>query len=194
MSYLAGSVDLMVTEEKKDTLESLGILYLSGAIDDSKSESLCKQIIELNRKPLECIQLIINSPGGSVHAGFALLDIMEWSRLPIRTTGLGHIASMALMVFMAGDKGHRVVTPRVSIMSHQFSSLSFGNYSDLVARRKEEELIHRRIVDHYRQHTRLKADEQLRERLLAGVDCWLTAEEAIEVGIADIIETRGGRR
>jgi ATP-dependent Clp protease protease subunit len=182
----------MATEEKKQqALEDLGIIYLSGRIDDAKSEQICKQIIELNARTLDCIQLIINSAGGGVHAGFALLDVMEWSRLPVRTTALGMVASMALLVFMAGEKGHRVVTPRVAILSHRYWWWNVGNHSELIARRKEEDLTHRRILEHYARHTRLKTEEALHEKLLRDVDAWLTADEAVECGIADIVENRG---
>ena len=178
-------------DEKKDRgLDEYGILYVSGEIGGGTSETVCRKIIEMNLRSLDCIQLIMNSPGGSVHDGFAILDVMEWSRLPVRTTGLGMLASMALLIFMAGAKGHRVITPRVSILSHRFSWWTFGNHSELVARRKEEDLTHARILEHYRTHTRLKTDEEIHKHLLRDVDTWLSASEAVELGIADVIENR----
>jgi ATP-dependent Clp protease protease subunit len=177
--------------DKKSVLDENGILYVGGSIDDGKAEELCKKIIEYNTRALDCIQLVINSPGGSVHSGFAVLDVMEWSRLPVYTTGLGMIASMALLIFMAGAKGHRVITSRVSILSHRFAWWSFGTHSELIARRKEEDLTHRRILDHYRQHTKLKTDDEVQAALLRDVDTWLTAEEAVQHGIADLVEARG---
>jgi ATP-dependent Clp protease protease subunit len=176
-------------EEKKIRgLDRYGILYLSGEIDGTKSESVCTKIIEMNLRPLDCIQLILNSPGGSVPDGFAILDVMEWSRLPIRTTGLGMLASMALLIFMAGEKGHRVLTPRVSILSHRFSWWSFGKHSELIARRKEEDLTHARILEHYRRHTKVTTAEELQKTLLGDTDTWLSADEALAYGIADTIE------
>ncbi|MDZ4695811.1 MAG: ATP-dependent Clp protease proteolytic subunit [Deltaproteobacteria bacterium] len=184
----------MKNEDKnRDGLEDLGILYLSGSLDDHKSEALSKQIIEMNMRTLDSIQLIINSPGGSVSAGFALLDVMAWSRLPIRTTGLGQIASMGLMVFMAGTPGHRVITSRVSILSHRFSWWAVGNHSELLMQRKEIDLTHQRILAHYRQHTRLKTDDAIQTHLLRDVDSWLTPDEAVKFGIADIIEAGGAK-
>ena len=117
--------------EKQDNnqgkgLKDYGIIYLSGIIEDSVSENVCKEIIEYNiSEKLDHIQLIINSVGGSCHAGFAIIDIMEWSRLPIYTTGIGMIASMGLLVFMTGQKGRRVITPRTSILSHRYSAMSW---------------------------------------------------------------------
>jgi ATP-dependent Clp protease, protease subunit len=113
---------------------------------------------------------------------------MGWSRLPVRTTGLGMLASMALLIFMAGNKGHRVITPRVSILSHRYSWWVMGKHSELIARRKEEDLTHTRIVDHYLRHSNIKTVDELHKSLLCDVDKWLTAEEAVTFGLADIIE------
>lgn len=177
-------------DKKSRSLEQYGILYLSGDIDAAKSETVCTKIIELNLRPLDCIQLVLNSPGGSVTDGFAIIDVMEWSRLPVRTTGLGMLASMALLIFMAGAKGHRVLTPRVSILSHRFAWWSFGKHSELLARRKEEDLTHARILDHYRRYTGIGSDEDLQKTLLGDTDTWLSADEAVAYGIADAIENR----
>jgi ATP-dependent protease ClpP protease subunit len=59
----------------------------------------------------ELLNLIITSPGGDLNAAFALIDTMRGSAIPIRTIGLGQIASAGLMIFIAGDKGHRLLTP-----------------------------------------------------------------------------------
>lgn len=182
----------MVEDSKtKDSLDELGIIYVGGEITPERSEQICRKIIELNGRAHDCIQIILNSPGGSVHAGFAVIDVMEWSRLPVRTTALGMIASMSLLIFMAGQKGHRVVTPRVSILSHRFAWWNFGKHSELIARRKEEDLTHKRILDHYLAHTALKTTEQVHNTLLGDTDLWLTAEESVRHGIADLIENRG---
>ena len=124
---------------KEGSLKDRGIIYLSGVIGSGTAERICSEIIEINAgRTVDMIQLLVNSPGGSVPDGFAILDIMEWSTLPIRTTGLGVLGSMALLVFMAGAKGNRVLTPRVSVLSHRYSWWVFGNHSELLARRKEE--------------------------------------------------------
>ena len=71
------------TEEKKG-LKDYGIIYISGSIDDGTSAEVCREIIEINvAGEVDTIQLIINSAGGSCYAGFAIIDIMEWSRIPI---------------------------------------------------------------------------------------------------------------
>ena len=175
--------------KKEKGLSDYGIIYLSGAIEDGTSESVCKEIIEYNISgKIDHIQLIINSSGGSCPAGFAIIDIMEWSRLPIYTTGIGMIASMALLVFMTGTKGRRVITPRTSMLSHRYSSMTWGNHSQLLATRKEQDLEHDRIVDHYLSYSGIQSKEELEKYLLRDVDTWLTPEEAVKFGLVDLVE------
>ncbi|MBT0652345.1 ATP-dependent Clp protease proteolytic subunit [Geomobilimonas luticola] len=176
-------------EQKESGLNDYGIIYLSGPINGGTAEAVSKQIIEYNIKgEVNQIQMIINSPGGSCPAGFSIIDIMEWSRIPIYTTGIGMIASMGLLVFMTGEKGRRVITPRTSILSHRFSAFNFGNHSQLIAGRKEEDLEHERIINHYLTYSNIKDRKELESYLLRDVDTWLAPNEAIEHGIADIIE------
>lgn len=182
-------------EEKEKGLQDYGIIYISGAICEDAAASACKEIIECNIKAeVNQIQLIINSPGGSCPAGFSIIDIMEWSRIPVYTTGVGIVASMALLVFMTGERGHRVITPRTSILSHRYSAFSFGNHSQLIAGRKEQDLEHERIINHYLNYSGMKNREELEKFLLRDVDTWLTPEEAIEYGLADVIETLGKKK
>jgi len=182
-------------EKKENGLNDYGIIYISGAINGDTAESVCKEIINLNIKgEVNQIQLIINSPGGSCPAGFSIIDIMEWSRIPIYTTGIGMIASMGLLVFMTGEKGHRVITPRTSILSHRFSAFNFGNHSQLIASRKEEDLEHERILQHYLTYSNLNDRNELEKHLLRDVDTWLTSVEAVNYGLADVIEPLRNRQ
>jgi ATP-dependent Clp protease protease subunit len=170
-------------------LDDFGIIYVSGPLDAAAAENVCKEIIQHNIKgEVDQIQMVINSPGGSCPAGFSIIDIMEWSRIPIYTTGIGMIASMGLLVFMTGEKGRRVITPRTSILSHRFSAFSAGSHSQLIAGRKEEDLEHERILQHYLAYSNIKDKAELEKYLLRDVDTWLTPEEAIQHGIADRIE------
>jgi ATP-dependent Clp protease protease subunit len=180
----------MKTSEKNGEREhESGILYLFGEIETAQAASVCERVIRANvEAEVPHIQMIINSPGGALSAGFAIIDIMEWSQIPVYTTGIGMIASMGLLLFMAGEKGHRVVTPRTSILSHRYSALAVGKHSDLVAGRKEQDLAHNRIINHYLQHTALKTEAELVKTLLRDADTWLTPEEAVRYGIADVVQ------
>jgi ATP-dependent Clp protease, protease subunit len=175
--------------KKEKGLSDYGIIYLSGSIEDGTSESVCKEIIEYNISgKTDHIQMIINSSGGSCPAGFAIIDIMEWSRIPIFTTGIGMIASMALLVFMTGTRGRRVITPRTSMLSHRYSSMTWGNHSQLLATRKEQDLEHDRIIDHYLRYSGIQSKKELEKYLLRDVDTWLAPDEAVKLGLVDLVE------
>lgn len=176
-------------EREEKGLSDYGIIYLSGAINEGTAESVCKEIIEYNIKGnINQVQMVINSPGGTCTAGFSIIDIMEWSNIPIYTTGIGIIASMGLLIFMAGEKGHRVITPRTSILSHRFSAMNMGNHSQLIAGRREEDMLHERILNHYMTYSNIKDRKELEKYLLRDVDTWLSTEEAVQLGIVDVVE------
>jgi ATP-dependent Clp protease protease subunit len=176
-------------EREERGLNEFGIIYLSGVINDGSAEQMCKEIIEHNIKgDVGQIQMIINSPGGACASGFSIIDIMEWSQIPVYTTGIGIVASMALIIFMTGEKGRRVLTARTSILSHRFSGVSFGNHSQLIAGRKEEDMAHDRVIQHYLTYSGVKERAELEKYLLRDVDTWLTPEEAVQHGLADVVE------
>lgn len=130
--------------------------------------------------------LMICSEGGDLQCAFALIDVMRSSRIPIKTVGLGQIASSGLLIFMAGTPGRRTLTPNTSILSHQFSWYNEGKSSELFATMREFELTHRRMVEHYRRCTGL-SDDRIKEKLLPPNDVWLSAEEARELNVCDAI-------
>ena len=167
-----------------------GIYYFADGFTYESTKPVVNWIIEKNllpdsERPKE-LTLIINSPGGSVHAAFGLIDVMKGSALPIKTVGLGMIASCGVLTFMAGTKGKRVLTNNTSILSHQYSWGSGGKEHELFARVKEFELSSERMLQHYKKCTGL-SEKKIREILLPAEDVWLTAEEAVKHGIADAI-------
>ena len=147
-------------------------------------------IIEMNfsEEPPEALNLIICSPGGLLCPAFALVDIMRGSSIPVRTIGLGEIQSAGLMIFMAGTKGHRILTKNTSIMSHQYSSGTVGKQHELIASTKDFELIGERLLSHYKKCTGL-SEKDIRKLLLPPTDVYLTAEEALKYGICDAVKT-----
>jgi ATP-dependent Clp protease, protease subunit len=134
------------------------------------------------------LTLVINSPGGEVDAAFALIDIMKGSAIPVHTVGLGQIGSCGLLVFISGHKGSRLITPMTSILSHQYSWGSMGKEHELLSRVKEFELTSQRIMRVYKHCTGL-SETKIREVLLPAQDVWLSADEAIQHGLADSIKS-----
>jgi len=132
----------------------------------------------------ELLNLVITSPGGDLNAAFAIIDAMRGSAMPIRTIGLGQIASAALMVFIAGAKGYRILTPNTSILSHQYSWGAFGKEHELFATVKEFDLTTKKMISHYRKCTGMQ-EKKIREVLLPPQDIWLSPQESKEMGLCD---------
>ena len=134
------------------------------------------------------LTLGICSPGGDLNACFALIDVMKGSKIPIRTIGMGMIASCGLLMFISGEKGRRVLTPNTSILSHQYSWGSFGKEHELFAVVKEYDLTTERMVNHYKKCTGL-SEKDIRKYLLPPQDVWLSAKEAKKLGLCDSIKS-----
>ena len=133
------------------------------------------------------LTLGICSPGGDLNACFALVDVMKGSKIPIRTIGMGMIASCGLLMFISGEKGRRILTPNTSILSHQYSWGSYGKEHELFAQVKEYDLTTERIVNHYKKCTGL-SEKDIRKYLLPPHDVWLSAKEAKKLGLCDKIQ------
>jgi ATP-dependent Clp protease protease subunit len=129
---------------------------------------------------------MICSEGGELAPAFALIDVMKNSKIPIKTVGLGQIASCGLLIFLSGTPGRRVLTPNTSILSHQFSWGSEGKAHELFATVKEFELIQHRMINLYKSSTNLD-EETIKKVLLPAQDVYLSAEEALSYGICDHI-------
>jgi ATP-dependent Clp protease protease subunit len=153
----------------------------------------CKQAVEwifeanFSEETPDRLNMVITSPGGDLNAAFALVDTMRGSSIPIRTIGLGQIASAGLMIFIAGEAGQRILTPNTSILSHQYSWGAFGKEHELFAQIKEFDLTTKRMIAHYKKCTGLKED-QIREYLLPPQDVWLSAQEAKKLGLCDDVK------
>jgi ATP-dependent Clp protease protease subunit len=130
--------------------------------------------------------LMICSEGGDMSTAFALIDVMRSSLIPVKTVGLGQIGSAGLLIFLAGTRGRRFLTPNTSILSHQFSWGSDGKVHELFATMKEFELTQKRMVEHYKLCTGLDESE-IRTALLPPHDVWLSAQEALALNICDAI-------
>lgn len=135
----------------------------------------------------EMMNLIITSPGGDLNAAFALIDAMRGSAIPIRTIGLGQIASAGLMIFIAGEHGQRVLTPNTSILSHQYSWGAFGKEHELFATVKEFDLTTKKMIAHYKKCTGM-TETMIREVLLPPQDIWLSSAEAKKHGLCDHVK------
>jgi ATP-dependent Clp protease protease subunit len=173
-----------------EALQESGIYVF---MDDVTSESV-KPIIEwilyenyISKIRKTELLLMVCSEGGDLSAAFALIDTMKSSKIPIKTVGLGLIASCGLLIFISGVKGRRFLTPNTSILSHQFSAGSEGKSHELFAIMREFELTNKRILDHYKVCTGL--DESIiMSQLLPAQDVWLDHDAALKLNLCDFIE------
>jgi ATP-dependent Clp protease protease subunit len=172
-----------------NNLTSNGVYVLMEDINMESCRECIKWIMNHNLADVRLpkLTLIINSPGGDVHAAFALIDTIKASSIPIKTVGLGLIASCGFLIFIAGQKGQRILTPNTSILSHQYSWGSHGKEHELFARVKEFELSTKRMINHYKKCIGMN-ENQIREILLPPQDVWLDAKEALKLKICDKIE------
>jgi ATP-dependent Clp protease protease subunit len=170
-------------------LNDHGMMVLMGGIDTDSVKPVIEWILHENfvkKKKLKELLLMICSEGGDLEPAFALIDVIKASRIPVKTVGLGQIASCGLLIFLAGTKGRRVLTPNTSVLSHQFSWGSAGKAHELFATVKEFELTQQRMVRHYQESTGLD-EETIKQVLLPPQDIYLSAEEALSYNICDAI-------
>lgn len=169
------------------SLQDTGIYVFMGEISTESVKPVVEWILQENfatKKRRKELLLMLCSEGGDMSSAFALIDVMRSSRVPVKTVGLGQIASAALMIFLAGAPGRRVLTPNTSILSHQFNWGSDGKAHELFATIKEFELTQQRMLALYQQCTGL-SEEVIRQKLLPPHDVWLDAQEALSLNICD---------
>ena len=166
-----------------------GVVVFMGDVTVETMSPLIDWILAENYKEKKKKELTLGicSRGGDLNACFALVDVMKGSKIPIKTVGLGMIASCGLLMFITGTKGRRVLTPNTSILSHQYSWGSIGKEHELFARVKELELTTERMINHYKKCTGLK-EADIRKYLLPAHDVWLGAKEAKKLGLCDKVE------
>ena len=173
----------------QQALADSGMYVFMGDVDEESIKPVVEWLLYENyvtKKKKKELLLMVCSNGGDIGPAFALIDVMMSSAIPVKTVGLGTIASAGLLIFLTGSKGRRVLTPNTSILSHQFSWYNEGKAHELFATMKEFELTQARMVAHYEACTGLSREE-IRSNLLPPQDVWLSAQEALALNICDDI-------
>jgi len=159
------------------------IIFLGSEVRDENANAICAQILLLAAEdPDKDIFLYINSPGGSVSAGMAIYDTMQYVKNDVATLAMGLAASMGQFLLAAGASGKRYATPHARIMMHQPSGGLGGSASDI--RIQAEQMLHvkKQMAELIAQHTGRTIEEIERD---SDRDRWFTAEEALEYGFVD---------
>ncbi len=180
------------TEGKTVTPEDSDIYLFMSPVNEETCRDLIAFIIGkyFDSPKAKYLHRLIISLGGDLNSAFAVIDIIRGSPIPIRTVGLGTIASAAFAIFIAGENGHRSLTPNTSILSHQYSWGMYGKEHELFSTVKEYELTTKRMINHYKKCTGL-TEKKVRDYLLPAHDVWLSATEAKKLGICDSIKQMG---
>ncbi len=163
------------------------IVFLGSEVRDDNANAICAQLLLLAAEdPAADIFLHINSPGGSVDAGMAIYDTMNYIEPDVATVGMGLAASMGQFLLCAGAKGKRYALPHARIMMHQPSGGMGGSASDIKIQAQQSLHIKKVLFELISQHTG-QALEQVEHD--ADRDRWFTAPEAKDYGFIDHVIT-----
>jgi ATP-dependent Clp protease protease subunit len=159
------------------------IIFLGTAIDDSVANAIVAQMLFLESEdPDKDIQIYINSPGGSVTAGLAIYDTMQFVKNDIVTYCIGQAASMGAHLLAAGTKGKRFALPSARIMIHQPSGGAQGQASDIEITFKEIQRLKDNLAAALAKHTNQPLKKIIKDM---DRDYFMSADEAMEYGLID---------
>jgi ATP-dependent Clp protease, protease subunit len=166
------------------------IVFLGAPVDDTVSNIIIAQLLFLQAEdPDKDIYLYVNSPGGSVYAGLAIYDTLQYMSAPVNTMCMGMAASMAAVLLAAGTKGKRSALPNSRIMIHQPSGGSQGTAADIEIAAKEILYARERLNSILAKHT-----GQTPEKIAEDVDRdrFLSPQEAKDYGLIDNVVSHRG--
>jgi len=184
------------TDQRTDIYNRLlrnRIVTLGTDVNDEIANVICAQLLYLEGEdPAKDIWLYINSPGGSVTAGMAIYDIMQFVSCDVATVCMGLGASMGQFLLCAGAKGKRYALPHARIMMHQPSGGLRGQAADIAIQAEQMVYTKRTLAERIAHHTGQTVEQILED---SERDRWFTAEQAKDYGIIDnVIVKRGEMR
>ncbi len=182
---------LTLSDSVYERLLQQRIIVLGQQVDDDIANRIAAQMLLLAAEdPKSDIQLYINSPGGSVSAGMAIFDTMEFIPCDVATFAMGMAASMGQFLLSAGARGKRYALPHARIMMHQPSSGVGGQESDIVIQAEQSRLLKRELAELIAEHT-----GQTVEKVTADSerDRWFRAKDALAYGFVDHVISRAGQ-
>jgi ATP-dependent Clp protease protease subunit len=164
------------------------IIFLGSVVEDEMANTICAQLLLLAaEEPSRDIALYINSPGGSVSAGMAIYDTMQYVGNDVATYAMGLAASMGQFLLCAGAPGKRYSLPHARIMMHQPSGGIGGTASDIAIQAEQMLYTKRTMQERIAFHTGQSVDQIERD---SDRDRWFTADEAKDYGFVDSVVSR----
>ncbi|MGP4111652.1 ATP-dependent Clp protease proteolytic subunit [Streptomyces sp. 4N509B] len=162
------------------------IIFLGQPVDDDVANRITAQLLLLAAEPDRDIYLYINSPGGSISAGMAIYDTMQYIKNDVVTIAMGLAASMGQFLLTAGAPGKRYALPNADILIHQPSAGLAGSATDIKIHAEQLLRTKRRMTKLSAQHSGVSEEQWERD---ADRDRWFTAEEARDYGLLDEVIT-----
>ena len=168
------------------------IIFLGTPVDDQIANLIVAQLLHLeSEEPDKDIFIYINSPGGSVYAGLAIYDTMQFVKPDVQTICVGIAMSMGALLLAGGAKGKRMALPNAKILIHQVSSGFQGQATDIEIQARETINMKRRMEEIFAHHTDQPLDKVSRDMER---DYFMTSQEAQEYGIIDtVVSSRDSR-
>jgi ATP-dependent Clp protease, protease subunit len=165
------------------------IIFLGTPVDDQIANLIVAQLLHLESEdPDKDIAIYINSPGGSVYAGLAIYDTMQFIKPPVQTICVGIAMSMGALLLAGGAEGKRMALPNAKILIHQVWGGFQGQASDIEIHARETIALKRKLEEIMARHTSQELDKVARDM---DRDYFMTAQEAKDYGIIDnVIEHR----
>ena len=167
------------------------IIFLASVVEDSMANAIAAQMLLLAAEdPEKDIYLYINSPGGSISAGMAIYDTMQYIKNDVATVAMGLAASMGQFLLCAGAPGKRYALPHARIMMHQPSGGIGGTASDIKIQAEQMAFTKKKMAELIALHTGQKAETITAD---SDRDRWFTADEAKEYGFVDHVVRSAGQ-
>ena len=164
------------------------IIFLDGAIDDAVADIVIAQMLYVeSQDPEKDVSLYINSPGGSVTAGLAIYDAMQYIRPDVVTICIGQAASMGAILLAAGAPGKRYSLPSSRVLVHQPWGGVQGQATDIGIQAREIVRLKKMLISYFAKHTG-KSEAQVETDMER--DRFMSAEEAVEYGVVDRVFVR----
>lgn len=169
------------------------VLFLFDEVDEVSAHRIIQQMLYLDSVNNEPITLYLNTPGGCVVSGMAIMDVMQNIDSPVHTVALGYCCSMGFAILTRGDK--RFASPSANIMAHQGSAGAVGNIQDMRVTMDWLDNLNEKMLDKIAEAIDIPRDEFVEKTKR---DWWMTPQEALEVGVIDQIivpkKCRKGKR
>lgn len=176
-----------MSEQAVTRVEKSNIIFLGETIDEASAQRVITRLVELDQEdPERLTVLIIHSSGGFVYAMLSIYDVMKSVRNPLRVVCLGRAMSGAAILLASGDEGQRMIGRSATVMIHELSGGTWGTVSQMDTDVEQKRALNELLIEILARETG-NTKTQVRKLMKDSKDNFMTAREAIEWGLADII-------